>query len=57
MRLYEHYSGLLLRDKSVHNPNVGATWPISLLFSLVQELLPLWRTPDDYDGTGVVSAS
>lgn len=41
--------GLLLRDKSVHNPNVGSTWPISLLFSLVQELLPLWRTLDDYD--------
>lgn len=45
--------GLLLRDKSVHNPNVGSTWPISLLFSLVQELLPLWRTPDDYDTTKV----
>ncbi|KAF9654286.1 hypothetical protein BDM02DRAFT_3106593 [Thelephora ganbajun] len=41
--------GLLLRDKSVHNPNVGSTWPISLLFSLVQELLPLWTTLDDYD--------
>lgn len=50
-RFYELSSGLLLRDKSVHNPNVGSTWPISLLFSLVQELLPLWRTPDDYEGT------
>ncbi|KAF9787018.1 hypothetical protein BJ322DRAFT_1053244 [Thelephora terrestris] len=45
--------GLLLRDKSVHNPNVGSTWPVSILFSLVQELLPLWRTPEDYD-TGKV---
>lgn len=46
---YKLLSGLLLRDKSVHNPNVGSTWPISTLFSLVQELLPLWRTPEDYD--------
>lgn len=50
-RFYEIRSGLLLRDKSVHNPNVGSTWPISVLFSLVQELLPLWKTPDDYEGT------
>ena len=49
-RSYKLCSGLLLRDTSVHNPNVGSTWPISLLFSLVQELLPLWRTPDDYEG-------
>lgn len=49
---YKLFSGLLLRDKSVHNPNVGSTWPVSLLFSLVQELLPFWRTPDDYEGKG-----
>ena len=50
IRSYEICLGLLLRDKSVHNPNVGSTWPVSLLFSLVQELLPLWRSPDDYEG-------
>ena len=49
-RSHELCSGLLLRDKSVHNLNVGSTWPVSLLFSLVQELLQFWRTPDDYEG-------
>ena len=39
----------------MHNPIVGSTWPISLLFSLVQELRPLWTTPDDYDGTSAAS--
>jgi tRNA nucleotidyltransferase (CCA-adding enzyme) len=54
-RSYILRSGLLLRDKSVHNPNLGSTWPVSLLFSLVQELLPFWRSPDDYEGRGASS--
>ena len=33
-------TGLLLRNKAVHNFNVGAHWSISLLFSLVQDLIP-----------------
>jgi len=41
--------GLLLRHKSVHNVNVGSTWKISLLFSLVQELVPLWSSEDSFD--------
>jgi hypothetical protein len=32
--------GLLLRNKAVHNVNAGAHWSISLLFSLVQDLIP-----------------
>lgn len=35
--------GLLLRNDAVHNPSrTGSTWPTSLLFSLVQDLVPLW---------------
>ncbi|KAI0700413.1 hypothetical protein BC835DRAFT_1404849 [Cytidiella melzeri] len=34
--------GLLLREKSVHNANTGSFWATSLLFSLVQELVPAW---------------
>ncbi|GBE78504.1 CCA tRNA nucleotidyltransferase, mitochondrial [Sparassis crispa] len=42
--------GLLLREKVVHNPNIGSTWSISLLFSLVQELVPLWDIErDEFD--------
>lgn len=47
---YTLCAGLLLRDNSVHNPNVGSTWPVSLLFSLVQELLQFWTTADEYEG-------
>lgn len=34
--------GLLLRDKCVHNPNTGSYWASSILFSLLQELVPLY---------------
>ncbi|OCH92693.1 hypothetical protein OBBRIDRAFT_726351 [Obba rivulosa] len=34
--------GLLLREKAVHNPNTGSMWTTSLLFSLVQNLVPLY---------------
>ncbi|OSD05776.1 hypothetical protein PYCCODRAFT_1443155 [Trametes coccinea BRFM310] len=34
--------GMLLREKSVHNPVTGSHWATSLLFSLVQELAALW---------------
>lgn len=37
------YTGLLLREKNVHNPNTGSFWATSLLFSLVQELIPAWN--------------
>jgi tRNA nucleotidyltransferase (CCA-adding enzyme) len=49
--------GLVLRDRLVHNPNVGSTWQISLLFSLVQELIPLWSSEDTYDGTALLRLS
>ncbi|EPQ61126.1 hypothetical protein GLOTRDRAFT_69359 [Gloeophyllum trabeum ATCC 11539] len=39
--------GLVLRDKSVHNPNTGSHWVTSTLFSLVQELVSLWDPEGD----------
>jgi tRNA nucleotidyltransferase (CCA-adding enzyme) len=44
---YYARAGLLLRDKAVHNPITGQHWMLSLLFSLVQELVPLFDTEDD----------
>jgi hypothetical protein len=38
--LNNYMTGLLLRNKAVHNVNAGAHWSISLLFSLVQDLIP-----------------
>lgn len=32
--------GLLLRNKVIHNGSIGAHWVISLLFALIQELVP-----------------
>lgn len=44
--------GLLLRDKSVHNSNTGSHWTTSLLFSLLQEIVPLYDVvKDELDGT------
>jgi len=44
-------AGLLLREKTVHNPNIGSHWTTSLLFSLLQELVPLYdMTEDKLDG-------
>ncbi|CDO70920.1 hypothetical protein BN946_scf184829.g28 [Trametes cinnabarina] len=34
--------GVLLREKTVHNPVTGSYWATSLLFSLVRELTALW---------------
>jgi tRNA nucleotidyltransferase (CCA-adding enzyme) len=45
-------TGLLLREKSVHNPITGQSWALSLLFSLVQELAPLYG--DLFDGSFMV---
>jgi tRNA nucleotidyltransferase (CCA-adding enzyme) len=46
------YTGLLLREKCVHNLNTGTEWTTSLLFSLLQELVPLYdATRDELDGT------
>ncbi|KAF8061010.1 hypothetical protein FPV67DRAFT_1423258 [Lyophyllum atratum] len=39
--------GLLLREKAVHNVNTGSHWTTSLLFSLVQELVPLYDFAND----------
>ncbi|KAH0590244.1 tRNA nucleotidyltransferase, mitochondrial [Termitomyces sp. J132] len=39
--------GLLLREKVVHNPNTGSHWATSLLFSLIQELVPLYDLEND----------
>jgi hypothetical protein len=41
------YIGLLLRDKNVHNPSTASHWTTSLLFSLIQELVPLYNAADD----------
>lgn len=40
-------SGLLLREKCVHNPHTGSHWASSVLFSLVSELVPLWDPVED----------
>jgi hypothetical protein len=48
--------GLLLRDKSVHNPNTGSHWASSILFSLVQELVPFYDVANDtLDGKAPIS--
>jgi tRNA nucleotidyltransferase (CCA-adding enzyme) len=39
--------GLLLRNKAVHNVNIGADWTTSLLFALVQELVPHYDVLSD----------
>jgi tRNA nucleotidyltransferase (CCA-adding enzyme) len=41
------YLGLLLRDKCVHNPNTGSHWATSVLFSLLQELVPMYDAVED----------
>lgn len=56
------YVGLRLRDKVVHNPNTGSHWTSSLLFSLVQDLLPHYDLENDvldgtYNGLYLVSTS
>ncbi|TFK76716.1 hypothetical protein BDN72DRAFT_806767 [Pluteus cervinus] len=35
--------GKMLREKAVHNPHTGSHWSSSFLFSLVQELVPLYN--------------
>jgi len=48
-------AGLLLRDKVIHNPNTGSHWTSSLLFSLVQELVPLYDVDNDtLDGKNAI---
>ena len=44
--------GLLLRNKVIHSSSIGAHWAISLLFALVQELVPHYDVSSDrIDGT------
>lgn len=47
--------GLLMREKkSVHATNKGAFWATSMLFSLVQELVPFWDVErDSLDGAQI----
>lgn len=47
--------GLMLRDKIIHCANTGTHWTSSILFSLVQELVPLWKMDDD--GLDVLAAN
>ncbi|KAG7450132.1 transfer RNA nucleotidyltransferase [Guyanagaster necrorhizus] len=39
--------GMLLRQKSIHNPSTGSHWSSSILFSLVRELGPLYDASSD----------
>ena len=39
--------GLLLRNKFIHNPQIGVHWSTSILFSLVTELVPSYSLKDD----------
>ncbi|KAF9040369.1 hypothetical protein BDZ89DRAFT_1060461 [Hymenopellis radicata] len=42
--------GMLLREKSVHNPITGSHWTSSLLFSMLRELSPLYNpVSDEFD--------
>jgi tRNA nucleotidyltransferase (CCA-adding enzyme) len=41
------FSGLLLRDKVVHNPHTGTHWTTSILFTVVQELVPSYDVIND----------
>lgn len=45
-----------MREKEVHNVQTGSFWATSLLFSLVQELVPIWlhRTETRMQGTNAV---
>ena len=36
------FAGLLIREKCVHNATTGSHWASSLLFALVQDLVPYW---------------
>ncbi|KAJ3789687.1 hypothetical protein GGU10DRAFT_283680, partial [Lentinula aff. detonsa] len=47
--------GLMLREKAVHNVHTGSHWTSSLLFSLVQELIPCCKNIDE--GLEVSAAS
>lgn len=43
--------GTLLREKSVHNQHTGSIWSLSLLFSLIQELVGHWdSSKNKYNG-------
>ncbi|GJJ07153.1 hypothetical protein Clacol_001353 [Clathrus columnatus] len=41
--------GLFLRHQFIHSPTLDAHWTGTILFSLVQELVPLWRPNNDQD--------
>ncbi|KAI0047658.1 poly A polymerase C-terminal region-like protein [Auriscalpium vulgare] len=45
--------GMLLRETAVHNPLLDAHWTTSLLFALVQDLVPLYNVAaDSFDVDG-----
>ncbi|KAF8746220.1 hypothetical protein AX14_000021 [Amanita brunnescens Koide BX004] len=44
--------GTLLRHKTIHNPNTGSHWTSTVLFSLVQDLIPCYMMEEDkFDDT------
>ena len=47
-------AGVLLRHPSIHNPVTGSDWTLSVLFSLVQELVDFWEgdLDSEYRGRG-----
>ncbi|KAF8525196.1 hypothetical protein BU17DRAFT_84117 [Hysterangium stoloniferum] len=47
--------GLMLRDKRIHCAITGTHWTGSILFALVQELVPLWKA--DEGGLDVLAAN
>ncbi|KAJ3805839.1 hypothetical protein F5876DRAFT_51138 [Lentinula aff. lateritia] len=44
---FRHIIGFMLREKAVHNANTGSHWTSSLLFSLLQELIPYCETIEE----------
>jgi len=40
--------GLLLRQKSIHNPPTGSHWSTSILFTLVQEMADCWTEAGEH---------
>lgn len=39
--------GKLLRHETIHNPNTGSHWTSTVLFSLVQDLIPFYRIDEN----------
>lgn len=46
----DHHSGNLLRDPSVHDPLTDTHWSVSLLFSCVLDILPIYKATGNLQG-------